>query len=147
MLFVRSILLLAVLSVTASAAGIPGTWKAVFTGPLGERPKMVSEIILKLNVEGDRVTGTVHAGNWPGDGPLIDGRRIDGDRITFRFVGASPWRSKSSKGLSSGLPKLTFIGTIQDGEMQITLLWDSVMLQGEPGAIQELPMKATRISD
>jgi len=31
-------------------------------------------------------------------------------------------------GEASGLPKLTFIGTVHGKEMQLTLVWDNVML-------------------
>ena len=49
----------------ASAADINGTWKAVFTGPLEERPKMVAEMTFELIAAGDKLTGNAHMSNWP----------------------------------------------------------------------------------
>ena len=146
MRLIGSILLLTALSTAAHASDINGTWKAVFTGPQGERPKMVSEMTFKLIVEGNRLTGDAHIAAWPGDGPLLDGV-VDGDRIRFTVIGKSPWKSSGPQGSASGFPKLTFTGTVQDNVMQITLLWDSVMIYGAPGRISELPMKAEKMAD
>jgi hypothetical protein len=85
-------------------------------------------------------------GNWPGDAPLIEGR-IEGDRFSFTAIGSSPWRAKGPMGEASGLPKLTFTGVVQGKEMQLTLLWDSVMLYGNPVNTQELEMKGKKTSD
>jgi hypothetical protein len=71
MKLVRLTLLLAAMVLGAPAADINGIWKAVFTGPLGERPKMVSEMIFDLHAAGSKLTGNAHMGNWPGDAPLI----------------------------------------------------------------------------
>jgi hypothetical protein len=146
MKLVRSTLLLAAMAFGAPAADITGTWKAVFTGPIGERPKMVSEMIFDLHAAGDKLTGTAHMGNWPGDAPLIDGK-IEGDRFSFTAIGKSPWRSKGPMGEASGLPRLTFTGTLQDTEMQLTVVWDSVMLYGNSTAGRPLDMKGKKISD
>jgi hypothetical protein len=82
-------------------------------------------------------------GAWPGVAPLIDGK-IEGDRISFTVIGKSAWWSKSAMGESSGLPKLTFTGRVQGDEMQLTLLWDSVMLYGPPppGGGSRIEMRA-----
>jgi hypothetical protein len=122
-------LLLAATALQAHAADLTGTWKAVFTGPLMDRPKMVSEMIFDLKTDGDKLTGTAHIGNWPGDGPVLDGK-IAGDRFSFTFIGKSPWTSGGPEGNASGLPRLTFRGTLQGNEMKLTAIWDSVMLYG-----------------
>ena len=44
----------------AAANDFSGTWKAVFTGPMGQRPKMVSEMVFNLKVDGNKVTGMAH---------------------------------------------------------------------------------------
>lgn len=150
MRFVRLILLLAAMALGAPAADIAadinGIWKAVFTGPLGERPKMVSEMIFDLHAAGNKLTGKAHMGDWPGDAPVIEGK-IEGDRFSFTAIGSSPWRAGGPMGQASGLPKLTFTGTVQGREMQLTLVWDSVMLYGNPGKAQELEMKGKKTSD
>jgi hypothetical protein len=146
MRLIGPILLLTALSAAAHAVDICGTWKAVFTGPQGERPKMVSEMTFKLTVEGNRLTGDAHMAAWPGDGPLLDGV-VDGDRFRFTVIGKSPWKAGGPQGSASGFPKLTFTGTVQDNRMEITLLWDSVMLYGRAPAPHELPMRAERTAD
>jgi hypothetical protein len=85
-------------------------------------------------------------GNWPGDAPVIDGK-IEGDRFSFSAIGKSPWRAKGPMGEASGLPKLTFTGTIQGKEMQLTVVWDSVMLYGNSTGRPPLEMKGKKISD
>jgi len=146
MRLIGPILLLTALSTAAHATDITGTWKAVFTVPQGQQPKTVSEVILKLTAEGNRLTGTADVGSWPGRGPLLDGV-IDGNRITFTVIGKGAWKSSGPNGSASGLPKLTFTGTVQDDVMKITLLWDSVMLYGAPSRPSEFPMKAEKILD
>ena len=147
MKLMRLTFLFVAMAVCASAADITGTWRVVFTGPIGQQPKMVSEMIFDLKAAGDKLTGTAHMGNWPGDAPLIDGK-IEGDRISFTAFGNSPWRARSATGeASSGLPKLTFTGTIQGNEMQLTVVWDSVMLYGKSAGGREYEMKGKRFSD
>ena len=105
---------------------------------------MVSEMIFDLQAAGGKLTGTAHMGNWPGDAPLVDGK-LDGNRISFTAYGKSLWRARNAAGeAAGGLPKLTFTGTIHGDEMQLTLVWDSVMIYGKQGAAQELEMKAKR---
>jgi hypothetical protein len=145
MKLVRATLLLAAMAFGASAADINGTWKAVFTGPLGEQPKTASEIVFELKAVGDKLTGTAHIGNWPGDGNLIDGR-IEGDRFSFSVIGNSPWWSKGPNGEAGGLPKLSFTGTIQGTEMQLTVDWDSVMLYGAPPGHRSFEMKGSKMT-
>src|SRR5262245_27365776 len=142
----RLTLLASILILPAAAADIAGTWKAVFTCPLEQRPKMVSEIILHLAVDGDTLTGTVHAGNWPGVAPIADGR-IEGDRISFTMTGSSAWMSRGPQGEASGYPKLSFTGTIEGGEMKLQLVWTSVMIYGPPSRGAEYPMRAKRITE
>jgi hypothetical protein len=144
--FLRSAVLLATVTFAASAADITGTWKAVFLGPQDQRPKTVSEIILNLDADGNVLTGMAHAGNWPGDAVIEDGK-IDGDRISFTVVGKSAWQSKGPQGEASGYPRLSFSGTLAGGEMKLTLTWDSVMIYGRPTAAQEYQMRARKASD
>ena len=80
---------------------VDGVWNAVFTGPMGERPKMVSEIDFALDSNGGALTGTVHAAYWPGDGDVSDGK-VDGDRISFTMTGHLPFQANGV----TGYPKL-----------------------------------------
>ena len=78
-------------------------------------------------------------GSWPGDAPLEG--TIDGDRFSFTATGKSPWKSGSSLGQSSGLPKLTFTGSVHANVMELTVLWDNVMLYGPPPPPRHYEMK------
>lgn len=144
MKLVRAVLLLAT-AMTASAADISGTWKAVFTCRPEQQPKTFSEIIFHLNVEGGKLTGTAHMGSWPGDAPLVDGK-IEADHVSFTATGKFPWRSQSSLGEASGLPRLTFDAVFQGAAGHLTLYWDSVMLYGDQPPGREYNMKLMRIS-
>jgi hypothetical protein len=143
----RVVFLIVALALGASAADIAGKWEVVFLGPEGHRPKTVSRIILDLKADGTELTGMVHAGNWPGDAPISDGK-IEGDRISFTAVGHSPWWSSRAGARASGYPRLKFTGTIRGGELQLTLVWDSVMLYGETsGSASEWEMKGRKAVD
>ena len=134
----------ALLATPVLGTDLKGTWKAMFTGPIDERPKTVSEITFTLNSTESKITGTAHLGNWPGEVELVDGK-IDDDRITFTAVGKSAWWSKSSTGDASGLPKLTFTCTIgPGGGIKVKLLWDNVMIYGEKPAPVEYEMVGSK---
>lgn len=137
-------LLSVMVALSAPAAELTGTWRAHFTGPLGDRPKMVSEITLELKAADGKLTGTALMGAWPGEAPLID-TSIEGDRVKFTAIGESPWWQKSSMGEASGLPKLTFTGTVEGDSMDITLVWDSVMLYGPQVAASHMTMRAKKL--
>lgn len=121
------------LALCASAADVTGSWKAVFIGPMGNRPKMVSKIVFDLKADGKTLTGMARAGYWPGDAPIEDGK-IDGDRFSFTVIGKSPWQSGGPQGTASGYPRLKFTGTISGNEMKLSLIWDSVMIYGNVNA-------------
>jgi hypothetical protein len=55
-----ALVLSAVAFLNAAANDFSGTWKAVFTGPMDERPKMVSEMVFNFKVDGSKVTGMAH---------------------------------------------------------------------------------------
>ena len=130
-----------------AAAEIDGTWKAVFTCPAEQRPKMVSEMIFKFSVAGDKLTGHAHMANWPGDAAISDGT-FDGDHFKFTAVGHLPW-SGSRYGVvtASGYPKLVFTGTLSGNEMKVHLDWGSIMITGEEPGGHEYEMKATRMTE
>jgi len=143
----RSGILLAAFALSASAADIAGTWKAWFVGPIGERPKMVSEMTFDLAVAGAKLTGMAHMSVWPGDAPITEGK-IDGDRISFTVVGKRPWTSSGPDGKASGYPKLDFTGKLDGADLKLTLTWGSVMIYGsDKTPVHTLEMQGKKISD
>ena len=151
------LLALALVLSTAVSPQVPvsdaqGIWKAVFVGPLEDRPSMVSEMEFEFSVDGHELTGMAHIGEWPGDAPISEGR-IDGTRISFTVNGRSPWWSKSSTASLSGYPKLKFTGFVKGNDMKLLLNWGNVVDGVENGrvisaedrrAIRDLEMEATR---
>lgn len=64
-------------------------------------------------VDGNRLTGTAHIGDYyPGTAPITQGM-IDGDHVSFTVVGEHP--------SSNGLPTMKFTGTIHGDEMELTM--------------------------
>src|SRR4051794_10935192 len=125
---VKLLFLFTAIGFAASAADITGTWKAVF---VNAEPKTVSEVILHLAADGERLRGNAHVGAL-GEAPVIDGK-VAGDRISFTVCPNVPWRNKYASGEEAGgLPKLIFVGTVQGSEIKFTLIWDSVTLYGKP---------------
>ena len=140
------LILLAAVAVKASAADVTGIWEARFTGPIGERPKMVSKMVFNIRVEGENVTGMAHMSVWPGDAPITEGK-IEGNKISFTVVGEKPWTAGGSSRYSSGYPKLVFTGTVNGEKMQLTVRWGSVMIYGTlAGGEQVLEMEGVRVS-
>jgi hypothetical protein len=116
-----ALLILAVLPVRGSNDELSGTWIAVFTSPMGDRPKMFDEVVLRLKADGGKLAGAAHMSYWPGDASLTEGR-IDRNTITFTFVGKL-WSS-------SGYPVIRFTGTIQSStEMKLTMDWGRMPLE------------------
>lgn len=129
MISMRLAVLSATLTFSAFANDLSGTWKAWFVGPIGQRPKMVSEMTFEFKVDGDKLTGMAHMASWPGDASITEGK-VDGDRISFTVVGKSPWRAGGLQGESSGFPKLDFVWKLNGTDAKITLIWESVMIYG-----------------
>jgi hypothetical protein len=129
---------------TGSGNDVEGVWKAVFTGDLGQQPKMVSEIEFALDASGSALTGTVHASNWPGDAPVSDGK-IDGDRISFTMTGHLPFRTGRPGAMVTGYPKLCFTGIRHGDEMKIDLLWTEASSSCEAGKL--LPMAGKKLTN
>jgi hypothetical protein len=127
----------------ASAAGITGTWKAVFVSP---EPKAVSEVILHLTAEGERLRGAAHLGSL-GKAPVVDGK-VAGDRISFAIYPNGHWRNQYASGEEAGgVTKLIFNGTVQGSDIKFTLIWDSVTLYGKPPVGKEFLLKATKTAE
>jgi hypothetical protein len=120
--------------------GLDGVWRAEYTSPMGERPKMVSDIFFDLNTDGAAVTGTVHAAHWPGDGPITDGK-IEGGRVRFTMVGALPFTANGVV----GYPKLCFDGTRNGSEMKLEMRWAEAQRPCDDGKLH--PMAAKKLLD
>ena len=78
--FLSGIALVLMLSVSAVAADISGTWIAERQGPQG-----VVQTTFNFTVNGDTLTGTVSRGGSMGDSEITEGK-IEGDEISFFVV-------------------------------------------------------------
>jgi hypothetical protein len=134
------------LALCAPAADLTGTWKAVFLGPKEKQPKTVGSITFDFKADGTVLTGMVHAGSWPGDAPISDGK-IEGDHVSFFIVGTGAWHSRGPQGEASGYPRLTFQGTVNGKEMTLTLVWDSIMIYGNASGSNEWQMQGKKTSE
>jgi len=94
---VTILVLLATLSLCASADEINGTWKAVFTGASEGLLKTPRDIVFTFAVDGKTLAGQAQMKDWPFDAPISDGR-VDGSRVSFTVVGHSPYTITSSTG-------------------------------------------------
>ena len=139
---VALVLLTSSLSAQTSANPI-GNWKAVFTGPIGPRPKMVDEITFSIRSTPSGLAGTARASNWPGDLDVSD-IKVDGDRLSFTGTGKKGWSTGAGGVMTEHCcPMLKFAGTIKGDEMMLELTWTSTEFD-DPGKAP-LPMEAKRI--
>ena len=143
MLMIRCILLLAALGCGVFGADFDGKWKAVFLGSPGDIPKTVPYIVLDLKTANGELGGTAHVGSWPGELMISEGT-TKGEEFSFTMYSDSAWRAQGPGYSASGTPKLTFSGTLRNGEIQIKMVWDSVMIYGDKPEPREYEMKATR---
>jgi hypothetical protein len=119
-----------------------GNWKAVFVGPLGPRPKMVSAVTFSILATSNGLAGTARTEpEWPGDLTVSD-VKLDGDQLSFTGTGKEGW---SVNGVYHCCPRLVFVGTVKGDEMKLTMTWTSTEQPNDPSA-QPVPMEAKRIS-
>ena len=120
-----------------------GNWKAVFTGPIGPRPKMVAEITFSIQSTPAGLTGTAQAESWPGDLEVSD-LKFEGNRLRFTGIGKKGW-STGIGGVTTQhcCPKLKFDGTIEGDKMTLMLIWTST--EYDDSEKEPLPMEARRI--
>jgi hypothetical protein len=114
-----AVALLAVLAVDVTAQNTPaGQWRAVFANPGDPKnPKMFTEVILDLTVDGTKLTGTAEMPTWPGLAPIADGK-IDGDTFSFTWTGLLPANANGR----IVYPSMTFIGAVEGDSMQLTMI-------------------------
>ena len=132
-------------SLSAQTTATPfGTWKAVFVGPIGPRPKMVAEITFSIQSTPNGLTGTAQASSWPGELEVSD-LKFEGSRLSFTGTGKKGW-STGIGGVTTQhcCPKLKFDGTIRGDEMSLMLIWTSTEYDGSDK--EPLPMEAKRIA-
>src|SRR5919106_5459249 len=84
-------------SLQNTAVDPTGIWRVEFVGPLGDRPRTVTGILLELFTEGSKVSGVVHMHNWP-DCAYISQGTVEGNRVSFVANGRSPWNSDTLTG-------------------------------------------------
>lgn len=120
------VLVAGVLHAQAPAADATGIWKVEFVGPMGDRPRTVSGMLLELEANGPKLTGVVHMNNWPGCAHISEGT-IAGNRLTFTANGTSPWKSGGSGNALVGYPRLRFSGTVEGDQIKLTVNWGSVV--------------------
>ena len=109
-----------------------GEWRAVFVGPLDDRPKMVDAVTFSIRTTSDGLTGTAQAGQWPGSLEISD-VKVAGDRLTFTAIGKEGYRTSSGgKFEEHCCPKLVFTGTIDGDQMKLTLDWQSTEHPSNP---------------
>jgi hypothetical protein len=101
----------AAIAIPASGHDLTGTWRAVI-GPEGPCYKPFGDFVLRLKVDGDKLTGTVTISAWPGTAPIRDAK-IEGDRFSFLFIGRL-WSS-------SGDPRVRFAGTLVGTELKLSI--------------------------
>jgi hypothetical protein len=118
----RSLRIAAVLSILAVGLAAQNTaagqWRAVFVNPNDpNNPKMFTEVILDLKVDGTTLTGTADMPVWPGLAPIADGK-IDGNQFSFTWTGLRPFYANGRE----GYPSMTFTGAIDGNSMKLTMV-------------------------
>ena len=84
--------------VTVSAQTDPtGSWRAVFVGPMGDRPKMVGAMTFTIQSTPTGLTGTARAAEWPGDLEVSE-VKLDGDRLSFVGIGKRGYSTRMPGG-------------------------------------------------
>jgi hypothetical protein len=122
-------LLFTVLSTSALAGGVDGTWNAAVESDFG-----AVSLLFVFRSDGDRVTGTVSAGGMHGT-EIRDGR-IVGNRLTFNL----PWGAAPDR---APLFSITYEATIDGDEMDFV----SSFPAGPEGERMVTEFKARRASD
>lgn len=119
----KAILLLAVLSLSAFAADVTGSWKASMETPNGSM-----EFTFVLKADGNVVTGAMQT--QMGEMKIEDGK-LDGDKISFAV---SP----------GDFGKMTYSGTVKGDEMTLTMGFAGGQGPGGGDMPQMPPMVAKR---
>jgi hypothetical protein len=131
MTLVRLMVLVLTLSAAASAAQANGNGSSQWSADPSTWPKVALDVVLDLESDGKVLAGRANAGKVRGDGLVVNGK-VDGDQISFVFVGNRPWWSSGGpKGAASGYSRYTFKGTIEEDRMKVRLLVDAVMIYGD----------------
>jgi len=104
------------LRVSALPNDLEGSWRARFTGRIGDRPKMIGRATFDFRIEDGRLTGVAHLDNWPGDCPITESM-IEHGRISFTATGLRP--------SSGGIPVLHFVGEIHADGLKLAMVFSS----------------------
>jgi hypothetical protein len=125
-----ALVFLAAMAASVSAADIAGTWKASLVDPNDpNQPRSIPPFkpTIEFKIEGGKLTGTVHFGNWLGDAEISEGT-VDGD--SFSFVTIAETKS------TSGTVASRWTGRLHGDEMELTMNF--------PRPSSELKMTATK---
>jgi hypothetical protein len=99
-------------TVVVGADALSGSWKLQFQGPPEDLPTCCSYVRMNLALSGEKVTGQVLMGDWPGTAPIKEGTFKDG-HLTVRAVG--------QEDSSTGYPQLDVAGTLSGADLKVTL--------------------------
>ena len=125
----------------APQAGLIGNWRAEFTGPMGPRPQMVTDVVFTFRQTSTGLSGTAKTEpEWPGDLDVTE-IKVDGDKFSFVGTGRRGW---SVNGEKHCCPRLTFAGTIKADTMTLTMTWTSTENPNDPAG-RTVPMEAKRV--
>jgi len=118
-----------------------GRWKAVFVGPMGPRPQMVSAVTFTIASSDAGFTATAKTEpEWPGELEVSD-LKLEGDTVSFSGTGKSGW---AVNGEPHCCPKLKLAGTVTGDTMRLTLTWVSTE-RPDAAMFKDLAMEATRV--
>jgi hypothetical protein len=145
-----ALVFLATLIVTPTAQTNPtGTWKATFTGPIGDRPKPFGTVIFRFRVTDNHVTGTAIMGSWPGETPLTDAK-FNGEHFSVTAIGTMGWSTHmpGEARVDHCCPKMLFDGTIHGDDMSLTMVWTSTEAPSDEALKKtKIPLVARKVSD
>ena len=120
-----------------SADTISGKWNAKVITKTMRRPKQFSEITLKFQANGDKLTGSATALRMRGEPVITDGK-IEGDTISFTIV----FNESTS---TTGVPELKFKGTIHGDEIKLNLIWHYSGFGDDTSKDMPLEMEGARV--
>ena len=141
----RRLLLLIGLLVATSFVGfakpstetISGKWNAKIVKNTLRRPKQFSEITLKLQANGDKLTGSATALRMSGEPVITDGK-TEGDAVSFTVV----FNESTS---TTGVPELKFKGTVHGDEIKLNLIWHYSGWGDDTSKDMQLDMEGARV--
>jgi len=109
------VVILTLISLSASAAGAAGKWNASIEGPQG-----TFNMVFDFAVDNINLTGTM-SNDFMGTTPISDGS-INGDDLTFKIKVESP----------NGAMTIKYVGKVNGDEMTLTRTFETPPPGGAP---------------